>query len=186
MALDRLKTYDIQLTGGVDFPVNVDGDVFFLHSASFNIDIIFDEENVFKTQREGAKINFSKPYNRVIISSSTSQNIRCIFGYGDFDNTVEQVNAILVPNTTIEALADVTVTSTAAQLVAQNALRRALGITIPDTADTGIRIGDSGMANSGEGQLLLPGTTHYLVTTAQIYAVIAGSTNIAVTISEYS
>ena len=185
MALDRLRSYTISLTAGVDFPVNVDGDFFFAHSNASPYDILFDSENSFINTSVGARIKFVKPYQRFVLTSSNTQSVRIIVGYGDYDNTVEAVLAFLIPATLVSTTADVTVGSTATLISAQNSLRREIGITVPDGADTGIRWGDSNVTAT-RGKLLLPGMAAFFGTTAAIYGVRAGSTDVDVSITEFA
>ena len=185
MALKRLRSYDISLNAGVDYNLNVDGNIFFAASNSSVYSLRFDDENLFQSVKVGAKINFDSSYRRITLTSATTQNVRVIAGYGDFDNTVESVLAFLIPASILDPISDVTIGATATLIAAQDSTRREIALTLLDTATAGIRIGDSGVTAT-KGLLLVPGTTVFIGTSAAIYGIRTGSSDETLTALEIS
>lgn len=131
--------------------------------------------------------------------SSSSNTVRIFYGPGDYDppgqdnvnvgNTVDvnissgSVTVNESQPTAITPLADKTVTSTPAELVAANADSLFIEIAIPDDQTNGIRIGDSTVTAS-KGRWIGPGMTASLqLQDAAVWAVRDGAADVTVTLN---
>lgn len=187
MTAKNFSTYTISLTAGQDYNLNVNGNMYAVISNSGDFTITLDETNRLISQTAGMGGEFPEPYNRVTISSTTTQTVIVVFGFGKFLDARASINATvnttIEPSNTINNPGDVTAAATATLAIAANANRKEVELCLPSTATNPVRIG-SATVTAASGSILEPGTSKTFAVDAALYVIRTAAPDETVTVLE--
>lgn len=176
------------LQANVVYPLNSEGNFFHLVSATSSLQIsVNDGEYITITQGQG--IETQQPFRKLQIKSAAAQSVKWVTGFGRFRDNAQNVNvttsATIDPANTYTPAADVTVLAgSSANLIGSNAGRRALTITNPTSNSNTFRLGVPLNVGANKGDILEPGDTITMATTAAIDAYNTGATDESLTVNE--
>ena len=172
----NLRTYLFSLKAGVEYSVDVDGDVFSVTSVadSTKFTISFDESARFAGITQGMGGKFLQSYNRVVLLSPVDNTVEVVLGFGEFIDSRATLSATL--NTSIEPGniigngGDVTIaaTTTALCLAASSTNLECILRADPDNVEP-VRVGGAGVG-AANGMPLDPGDSISLSTVGAVYA----------------
>ncbi len=170
----NFRTYELGLTANVEFPMRVAGNMYAVISNTGDFTIVFDESNRLVSQTAGMGGEFKDEYSDVMLLSTTTQTVTVILGFGSFKDARASVNATV--NTTIQGgdtinnPGDVSVGTAATLLIAANANRKEVEISVPSSEAYGIRVGNASVTNAS-GSLIEPGMAKWYDNEAALYGV---------------
>jgi hypothetical protein len=187
----NLRTYTFSLQANVAYPFDVDCNVSGIISSESQFTMDFDNGNKFVQMESGIALKFEESYNRVTLTSTTAQTVYIILGFGSITDARATLNAVI--NTTIEpsntftAPGDVSVSTTAVQLIAADTNTKEVEISVPSTSSFGVRVGPSGVTNTS-GSLIEPGMSKWLSFEGALYGIreASATADVTVTVSKLS
>jgi hypothetical protein len=179
----NFKTYRISLTAGVEYPLNIMGNMYAVISNTGEFEITFDESNRMVQQSSGMGGEFYEEYERIVLLSTTTQTVTVVFGFGKFADARASLNATInttvAPADTLDNDNDITVGSSATLLKAADSDTKEILLHVPSDALNSIRVG-SALVTSDSGIEVEPGMSLQLSTEAAVYAIRDGSTDVVV------
>ncbi len=190
-----MRDYTYIMTAGETISRNVGGNYFHVLEAVGKINIKFDD-GVYISRERGQ--GGSRDYERVDILSPIDQTISLALGYGvEFDGRQNSstagtggaaIDVIVVNNNFIRggALRTVSPAAGAVLLAAADGDRRQIRISVRSNNADGIYIGESDMstATGTYGGFIESGGVDYIDTTAAIYALNDGGSDVIVNVLE--
>ncbi len=183
-AKTNFRTYTVGLVAGVESTINVTGNMYAVIENTGEFTITFDESNALKKQTAGMGAVFAQ-YQEVRLLSPTTQSVTLVLGYGEFDdsraNVAATFNVTIEPSDTMSNPGDVSVGVAATLLVAANADRKEVIISVPSTEPDPIRIGSASVTTTS-GDIVEPGSKLILSTESAVYGIRTGSTDITATV----
>lgn len=179
------RMYNLNLASGASQKLTVQGNFFHLFAAIGTIDVVFDEQNKFTGIVTGVSLGLAENqyYNDVEITNTASetQALKVVLGFGKLVDTRAAVSINNVQSDTLSSVADVTVSTTAVSVSAQNEDQRAVIIGVPFDAANGIRVGDSAITAT-RGIYVGIGQSITLETNAQVFAIRDGAADVDVSV----
>lgn len=187
MGNKNFRTYPVSLSAGVDYQLNVSGNMYAVISNTGEFSITFDDSSKLSNQSAGMGGEFIDSYQMVKLNSTTAQTVTVILGFGKFADARASVNATInttiAPSDTVNNPGDVTATAAAGLLIAANPNRKEVEICLPSTATNPVRIGNASVtANSGS--ILEPGSSKVFGVEAALYVIRTSAPDEIVTVLE--
>lgn len=184
----NFRSYTLSLTANVEFPMRVPGNMYAVLSNVGAFTITFDESNRLVGQSAGLGGEFPDEYKDVTLLSTTTQTVTVVLGFGRLSDARSNINATI--NTTISGgdtinnPGDVSVGVAATLLIAANADRKEVEISVPSSSSFGIRVGNASVTNAS-GSLIEPGMAKWFDNEAALYGVRESSATSDVTVTVF-
>lgn len=187
MSRQNFRTYNISLTAGQDFNLNVNGEMYAVIESAAEFTITFDESNRITKAIAGTGGRFRDNYSKVTLNSTTTQTVTLVLGFGQYNDSRSSVNATInttiAPSDTVINSGDVTAGASASLLAAANPDRKEIEICLPSTATNPVRIGNSSVTASS-GSILEVGSSKVFGCEAALYVIRTGAVDETVTVLE--
>lgn len=184
-AINNISDLNTTLVGGVLQSFNqYSGNMFYLDSASSEIEVSFDNRSPIKLV-QGQKTAMS--YSGFTIKSQTGQSISIKHGFGHFSNSAQNVavttSATVAGANVTKPQAEISVgAGSTATLVGANANRKMLRLAIPSSESGEVYLTD--VTNTQKGGILEAGVIDYQDTEAAVYAHNYGASPVKVSVYE--